>query len=177
MQLVDQNWAKAFAKQALSDLNTREVLVGASAEMDGGQVHVEKCHRLHFLQMAAEKTCKAHLTLQNGHENVRDIHCVIKKNLPAIARHFYAVLGIDRRIAQGEIGVVKRLAAEIEVLAPACEHGGARPDNTEYPWEDSTGRVYTPSDYTFPNIDDGPESRTIPRLVRLIRTAAESFSR
>jgi hypothetical protein len=167
MHLRDQNWAKSYAKQALSDLNAREAVVKAGAA---------KCHRLHFLQMAAEKTCKAHLTLNNGHHNLRRSHAVVKDNLPVIARQFYAERSENMAIAQWELKAIKHLANEIELLAPACTHAGAREDNTEYPWEDSNGRVYTPCEYTFPNIDDGPENKTINRLIRLIREAADSFS-
>lgn len=167
MHLRDQNWAKSYAKQALSDLRAREALVSAGAE---------KCHRLHFLQMAAEKTCKAHLTLAQRHDNVKKTHACIKDNLPVIARKTYPATGQNSKIAQWELTAIKHLAGEIELLAPACDHGGARKDNTEYPWEADTGEVHTPCQYTFPNIDDGPENRTINRLVRLIRTAAEAFS-
>ncbi|MGA6980922.1 MAG: hypothetical protein WCC95_04355 [Candidatus Sulfotelmatobacter sp.] len=52
MPATDQDWARAYAKQALSDLDAREKLESAG---------VHKCHRLHFLQMAAEKLCKAYL--------------------------------------------------------------------------------------------------------------------
>lgn len=166
MHLRDQNWARSYAKQALSDLRAWDVLVSARAE---------KCHRLHFLQMAVEKTCKAHLTLNRGHENVKLSHCCIKDNLPVIARQIYATIIFDKRIAEWEIKAIKHFAGEIELLSPACDHEGTRKDNTEYPWEDN-GRVYTPCDYTFPIIDDGPENKTIDRLVKLIRTAAESFS-
>jgi len=164
----DQSWAKSYAKQALSDLRAWNILVVAPAE---------KCHRLHFLQMAAEKTCKAHLTLVHGHDKVKKSHAVVKDNLPLIARYFYARISHDNKIAAWEINAIKHFAGEIELLAPACDHEGAREDNTEYPWEDDNGKVYTPCDYTFPNIDDGPENTIIVRLVKLIRTAAETFSR
>jgi len=57
MQPKDEDWAGGYARQALSDPDAREILVRGNAE---------KCHRLHFLQMAAEKTCKAYLTMTNG---------------------------------------------------------------------------------------------------------------
>jgi hypothetical protein len=56
-QTDDKDWARGYARQALSDLRARDILVSANAE---------KCHRLHFLQMAAEKACKARLIAQNG---------------------------------------------------------------------------------------------------------------
>jgi hypothetical protein len=161
---TDQDWATAYAKQALSDLDAREKLALAGAH---------KCHRLHFLQMAAEKVCKAHLTSANGHENVRKTHAYIEKNLPIIARLFCSTANDDNVMAQWETREIKRIAGEIQVLAPACDGEGSRPDNSEYPWQDGHGDVRTPSEYKFPNIDD--ESRTIIRLIRLIRTASESY--
>jgi len=44
---------------------------------------------------------------------------------------------------------------EIEVLAPACDEGDLRQDNSEYPWEDAQGAVCIPCQYAFPKIDDG----------------------
>ena len=166
MQPTDEEWARSYATQAISDLDARESLVHANAE---------KCHRLHFLQMAAEKTCKACLTSTNGHENVRKSHAYVARVLPIIARHFYAVINDDNRIKQWELSEIRRLAREIELLAPACDDGDLRKDNSEYPWEDGRGEICTPCEYNFPNIDDG--SRPIIRMLRLIRTAAESYSR
>ena len=134
----------------------------------------EKCHRLHFLQMAAEKACKAHLTFTNGHENVRKTHAYVARHLPIIARHFYRVINDNNQIPRWEILQIRRLAREIELLAPACDDGSLRQDNSEYPWEDEKGNIRVPCEYSFPNIDDG--GRTMTRLIRLIRTASESYS-
>ena len=68
MPSTDKDWARSYARQALSDLNVREILIQANAH---------KCHRLHFLQMAAEKACKAHLIMANGHEKVRKTHAYV----------------------------------------------------------------------------------------------------
>jgi hypothetical protein len=162
----DQDWARAYAKQALSDLRAREMLANAGAD---------KCHRLHFLQMAAEKVCKAHLTLNNGHENVRKTHAYVSRNLPIIARLFYAMVHQNNEIARWELVQIRRLAREIELLAPACDDSNLRQDNSEYPWEDGNGNIFIPCEYTFPNINDG--DRTIIRLIRLIRIASEAYSR
>jgi len=164
-EAIDVSWARGYARQALSDLRIREVLAAENAE---------KCHRLHFLQMAAEKACKAHLVSQNGHENVRKSHAYIAKNLPLIARHFYSLGNSNASIAQWEIEQIRVLAREIELLAPACDDGDHRRDNSEYPWEGSDGEIRTPCEYSFPTIDDG--DRSIVRLIRLIRTAAEAYS-
>jgi len=165
IQAIDEEWARSYARQALSDLNAREALVNAGAE---------KCHRLHFLQMAAEKTCKAYLATTNGHDHVRKSHAYIARILPIIARQFYGVIS-RVRIPHWEISEIRRLAREIEMLAPACDGGEDRRDNTEYPWEGARGEIRTPCEYNFPNVDDG--SRQIVRLIRLIRTAAESYCR
>lgn len=161
----DEDWARGYAKQALSDLDVREVLA---------HENVAKCHRLHFLQMAAEKTCKAYLTMANGHENVRKTHAYVVRNLPIIARQFYSLSNNNNDISRWEMSEIKRLAHEIEVLAPACDQGDARKDNSEYPWRDEKGKVRTPCEYNFPKINDG--DRTIIRLIRLIRIASESFT-
>ena len=161
---ANQEWARAYALQALSDLRAREVLVRAGAE---------KCHRLHFLQMAAEKTCKAHLTAANGHENVRKTHAYVEAVLPIIARHFFSKTN-EGQLGSWQIDQIKKFAREIEVIAPACDAGDVREDNSEYPWLDGQGRVRTPCEYNFPNIDDGDKG--IVQLIKLIRTAAETYA-
>lgn len=166
MPATDQDWAKAYATQALSDLDAREKLARSGAH---------KCHRLHFLQMAAEKVCKAYLTASNGHSNVRKSHAYVAKNLPLIARVVYSSVG--NRMAAWEISQIKDLAHEIQLLAPACDDGDVRLDNSEYPWQDRVGNILVPSEYSFPNIDDSSQNRTIVKLIRLIRTASESYIR
>jgi hypothetical protein len=166
MPATDEEWARSYAIQALSDLEAREKLADANAN---------KCHRLHFLQMAAEKTCKAYLTSANGHDKVRKSHAYVARNLPILARHFYAVINDDNRIKHWELSEIRRLAREIEFLAPACDDGDLRRDNSEYPWEGARGEICTPCEYNFPNIEDG--SRPIVRMIRLIRRAAEYYSR
>lgn len=161
----DRGWARGYARQALSDLRAREALIREGAE---------KCHRLHFLQMAAEKACKAHLVIENGQDNVRRSHAYIAKILPIIARHFYALSNTNAKIQRWEIEQIRKVAREIELLAPACDDGDTREDNSEYPWRDASGKIRVPCEYTFPQIDDG--SRSIVRLIKLISSAAESYA-
>lgn len=165
MRLSDKQWATSYATQALSDLTVHDLLVRSNAE---------KCRRLHFLQMATEKTCKAYLTIENGHDMVRKTHACIKKHLPRIAQQFYST-NSNRNQALYQLSEIKRLSHEIELLAPACDDEDVRRDNSEYPWQDANEKIYTPCEYTFPNIDLG--SRAIVGLIRLVRTAAESYSR
>jgi hypothetical protein len=70
---------------------------------------------------------------------------------------------------------IRKIAHQVEVLAPACDDGGTRQDNSEYPWEDAQGNVRVPSEYNFPNLDDGPTNKAIVKLIRLIRTAADAY--
>jgi hypothetical protein len=167
MHPKDRQWAVAYAKQALSDLNARDILALEGAE---------KCQRLHFLQMAAEKVCKAHLVNANGHDNVRKTHAYVAKNLPIIARQFYSANSDDNQIARWAVKEVKHLAREIEFLAPASDDSGLRPDNSEYPWDDAKGKVQVPCEFTFPNIDDSAKNLSIVRLIKLMRAAAETYA-
>lgn len=163
MSQTDDSWARAYAKQALSDLDAREALVLAG---------VSKCHRLHFLQMAAEKTCKAYFVKTNGHQHLKKSHAYVKTILPQVARGLYSNLDESNVAKRSRVSAVRHFAREIELLAPACNDGG-RDDNSEYPWTDGTGEVKIPCEYSFPNIDD--LSRNIVPLIRLIRSAAELY--
>jgi hypothetical protein len=71
------NWVQAFARQAKSDLNAREVLLLEST--------LPACHSLHFLQMACEKLCKASLIKAGADpEDLQASHAYIAKHLPII---------------------------------------------------------------------------------------------
>ena len=149
----------------LSDLDAREILAGSDAP---------KCHRLHFLQMAAEKVCKAYLTTSNGHSNVRKTHAYVAKNLPIIARVFYS--SNRNQIARWEMSEIRRnWLMKLKSWCQLATMVMSRLDNSEYPWQDGSGNVRIPSEFNFPNIDDG--SRAIIRLIKLIqRTASESYA-
>jgi hypothetical protein len=45
------NWSQAFAHQASSDLDVRNVLAAEKS--------LPACHSLHYLRMACERLCKA----------------------------------------------------------------------------------------------------------------------
>jgi len=74
-----------------------------------------------------------------------------------------------------QLSDIRRLAWEIEVLAPACDAGDIRVDNSEYPWLDAGGLVQVPCDYKFSRIND--ESRTFVLVVKLLRAAARTYAR
>ena len=80
MSPTPDNWGEAYAKQALADFNAWNELQGNSA--------IPSCQKLHFLQMACEKLCKAHLCKQPG-ANPKDFqtsHAYTAKNLGIILR-------------------------------------------------------------------------------------------
>jgi len=100
-------------------------------------------------------------------------HAYVARNLPIIARQFYTIINDDNEISRWEISEIRRIAREIEVLAPAGNENDIRKDNSEYPWQNGKGEVQISGEYNFPNIFD--KSRTIIRLIRLIRTASKSY--
>lgn len=152
-------WARGFARQASCDLAARQTLALAGSA---------KCQRLHLLQMAAEKVCKAYLYA--GGTTVTRSHAVVEKYLPLIFRN----LSGSEDVSGAQFKQIKRLAREIELLSPARDAFGSRPDNTEYPWEDALGVVRAPADYSFPEVDE--DDRTMSPLLRALSTAAERLA-
>lgn len=130
------------------------------------QADLPACHALHYLQMAAEKICKAHLHAIGQPAN--SSHAVVRKHLPTLAR----VLGATRALSGSRLKELKRLAYEIEMLAPALISEGSRPENPEYPWQNRDGTVVCPADYDFPL---GRE-RGLASLIKLIEQAAQRYS-
>ena len=98
----------------------------------------------------------------------------MERVLPILARHFFAATNDSTRIQAWKLEQMKRLAHEIEVIAPACNDGEVREDNSEYPWLDAHDEVQIPCRHNFPKIDDG--SREIIEVIRLIRAAAEKYA-
>jgi len=165
MSATDDDWIRAYALQALSDLEVRELLANNG---------FSRCHRLHYLQMASEKVCKAYLIRENGRENVKNSHAYVQYTLPKLAQYFYGLESTSAAPIWLMAGI-KRFARQIELLAPACVDGGARPDNSEYPWIDSQGDVQIPCQYPFPDFDDS--DRIVVKIIQLLRTAASQYVR
>jgi hypothetical protein len=155
-----EEWARGYAKQAGKDFEAFDKLKG----LDG----VPDCQYLHFLQMACEKLCKAHLC-GNGTEpdELQSSHAFIADPLPVVARQQYARLGgREQRDHSRTLRQMRQLAREIELLAPTVTDGGRRPDNCEYPWEDG-GRLHVPAEYSFPNLNllHQPAGRLLLKLI------------
>jgi hypothetical protein len=164
MAAIDAEWRKAFALQALSDLDAREYLAGTGADL---------CHQLHFLQMASEKACKAHLIHAEGYKSLKKRHDVVAKTLPQLARHIFSSEP-GFKLKQGQSAAIRKMAHEIELLSPMCHESETRPDNSEYPWLDGKGDVQTPCRHNFSGlVEDG---RTMIQVIQLIRRAAKMYA-
>lgn len=156
------DWAAAYARQADADLRAWERYESHPEAV------VEECHKLLFLQMACEKLCKAYLIRSGSSpEILKTSHGYVAGPLPVIIRQ--QIIHMRQKL-DGMAGVliqVRHLAGEIEVLNPAIDRGGQRPDNCEYPWE-AGDRVLSPLDQTFSasRLCVAPGGRTFLKLLR-----------
>jgi hypothetical protein len=154
------DWAKGFARQAQADFSTWRLLQGDDT--------IPECHRLLFLQMACEKLTKAHLCAAGSDPaELQASHGYIAKNLPIIVRQQIPRSGMSVNNAAWIVQHSKHLAQEIEMLAPAVRRAGRRPDNCEYPWEDDSGQLHVPLDWTFvpSKLLTAPAGRTFLKLI------------
>ena len=132
-------FATAYARQAESDLRFYDLL---------RPTPLPKCHRLHYLQMASEKACKAYLYAERSGGLAHNFsHQIVEKVLTAWMRRY------PERYSGGLRAKVRSLAHEIDRLAPAVDRD-ARPDNVEYPWLDKLNHVHTPCLEDFAALDD-----------------------
>lgn len=154
------DWQQAYARQAKADL--------AAWKESQTSEDVLRCHQLQFLQMCCEKLVKAHLCSAGAEPGtLQASHAYIAKTLPVIARQQLS------RMSKGtpakndfRLVAIKHLSREIELLSPAVDDGGRRPDNCEYPWEQE-GILYTPARHSFPNLKilAEPMGRTLLKLI------------
>lgn len=154
------DWTQAYARQSRADFDAWNALA-EHKELAPSQ-------RLHFLQMACEKLCKAHLCKGGAEPTIlAGSHAYIAGTLPVIVRQQFALL-TGKRSRAGLMKHVKHLSREIELLAPAVDDGGRRPDNCEYPWEDHTGQLHVPAEHSFPALRllTAPAGRTFLKTVR-----------
>jgi hypothetical protein len=154
-------WARAYARQASADLDTWSKLQGNDS--------IPSCHKLLFLQMACEKLTKAHLCKAGAEpRNLQSSHAYVAKSLPIIVRQQINLSELNPKSAAWINEHSRHLSREIELLAPAVRRGGRRPDNCEYPWEDSAGKLHLPLEWSFPasRLLLAPAGRTFLKLVR-----------
>jgi hypothetical protein len=160
----DKEWAKAYAKQGKSDLDVYALL--SSLPDDGSAV--ASCHRLHYLQMAAEKIAKAFRFMNTGEtlEALLTSHAASKEFLNAyfsqdrITRRYR---GHDARHLS-ERKAMQRIARAIEELAPAVNREQV-PQNVEYPWSDGA-QLFIPCEHRF-SFEELPPNQ-IQKFVKLL---------
>jgi hypothetical protein len=154
--------AEAFAVQAASDLDTYEALNASP---------LPSCHRLHYLQMWLEKLCKAYLWLPGGADDLRTVHNVVAKVLPRMISEHWRRIGFAQR---PDIGAIRAICREIDLLHPQIDDDGRRPDNVEYPWITTTGDALAPA-------APGVQFAVLPRLTthtgRLLMKGAIALTR
>ncbi len=164
---------RAYARQALSDWEVYDWLLLAA--------HLPACHRLHALQMALEKAAKAHVApdLVPGVSIDPMKHGVVAKVLPVYYRHRLAEGRGPTQNVEAAVRRVRRFCEEIDLLAPANQAGGARPDNCEYPWEHPSavgGRdCRAPVDHVFP-IEVMLQERKLVEFLRIIRRHTQDLA-
>lgn len=154
------DWGIGYARQARADFDAWDQLQGSK---------LPECQKLHFLQMACEKLAKAHLCKAGSSpQDLQASHAYIAKNLPLILREQLVMEKAGPGVVRSVFHFTRRLAREIELLAPTVNDGGKRPDNCEYPWEDAKGKLWIPSDYKFftSQLLFEPHGRTVLKLIR-----------
>jgi hypothetical protein len=142
MMATPAEWARAYARQAQADFRVWQAL-----EVNED---VHPCHRMLFLQMACEKLCKARL-IDGGAPPVtlQTSHGYVANPLPLVIRAQLEFMGENLRAREGLIIFTRHLAKEIEVMNPAVDRNGQRPDNCEYPWEDAGQILHSPLEWGF----------------------------
>lgn len=152
------DWSRGYARQAAADIDTYERLKVSPAPA---------CHQLQFLQMACEKLVKAHLCMDGTDPvDLQRSHAYIRTTLPVVLLQEAVHLRFRQKQARGTLKHGKHLAQEIDLLAPSVDKT-RRPDNCEYPWEDSSGSLRTPVDWRFPVIDlcNTPAGHSVLKLI------------
>jgi len=135
------DWAGAYARQAKADFAAFQAVQ---------PIELPECHKLQFLQMACEKLVKSHLWAAGSvAQDIDTTHAVIAKHLHTVLKQCAVSLNFKGAQARTVLQHARRLAEEIDVLAPAVDRGGRRPDNCEYPWENGRGVLHSPLDWRF----------------------------
>lgn len=148
MPLTSDDWADAFAKQALSDWGIYQLLSHQEPPVDA-------CHWLHYLQMATEKAGKAYqMRAAKEPEKYAKSHIAFEKGLSTFlngpGKDQLAQVKGQARVNQ--LQKYRGLAKAVENLAPANDRENT-PENAEYPWKrrDSNGNesLETPCEHLF----------------------------
>ena len=120
--------------------------------------------------MSCEKLCKARLIEAGTQpEALQTSHGYVANPLPLVIRAQLEFMGQSLRAKAGFLVFTRHIAAEIEVMNPAVDRYGQRPDNCEYPWEDGAQVLRSPLDWAFPPLQllRGPFGPTFVKMLRL----------
>jgi len=152
-------WQLAFLKQTRADWETYQRIDDPTWPA---------CHRLHLLQMAAEKLGKALLVAGDmSLERITHTHAAFVKFLRVALNNHNLQKGLGMTYSQLKAHFTRLLpiANEIEVLAPTLAQDGPNP---EYPWPDKTGHILVPVDYSFPlmKLLQSPQGAQLLRHIR-----------
>lgn len=158
-------WARGYARQAHADFRTWQAIEGNE--------DVHPCHRMLFLQMACEKLCKARL-IDGGTppEALQTSHGYVANPLPLVTRAQLEFMGENLRARAGLLNFTRHLALEIEVMNPAVDRNGQRPDNCEYPWVDDQQVLHSPLDWQFSPLQL-LRARLGPSFVKVLKLAID----
>ncbi len=164
-------WRLAYARQAVSDFEVYDLLCHSSG--------IDECQRMHYLQMALEKSAKAHFWGSSGAgsaaSKVNRSHKVAEKYLPLVISQYWSRTRRGKPMPGNLKKAVKQLCKEVDLLAPAVLEGESRRDNCEYPWEimDGNGNVVdiqSPLDHEFnpSSMVKDPGMTTLMKAVRFL---------
>lgn len=158
------DWPQAFARQACSDFETRDLLLQ--------QPGLPQCHQLHYLQMALEKVAKAHYMARG------DSPAVLQRSHGYIAKGIKIIVQDALARTPGSkpgwiIDAVLPLLRRIELLAPAVDAGGTVPSNCEYPWQEPTGNIVVPVMHDF---RIGLQERAAATMLKVVRKRANELA-
>lgn len=163
-------FAQGFYEQASSDWAIYELLSSAR--------RVERCHPLHYLQMATEKIAKAY--------RIRDVAADVDE----LARHHSGFAPFVNQFMNSDVvrneyrgrdaareskrQQLHRLAEQVERLAPAIDNL-ATPENAEYPWQRGD-TILVPCRYQYPALNFLTEPSGL-ALLNLVSRAIRDYDK
>jgi hypothetical protein len=162
------DWREAFLRQARSDIALLLSHLTAA--------EVEYAHRLHYIQMGAEKLAKGFLHPSGANAPPLPTHAALVRMLRVIKgrEDIRRMLGYPNRESyRAYIDSLLPLAQRIQDLAPAIA-GFTRP-NPEYPWRTPAApEVSAPCEFTFNDFD--PRRPDMAKFVKLLNDLARIAS-
>lgn len=169
-----QAWKSGYARQALSDYRTYQILVAAR--------EADECQRLHYLQMCLEKLAKSHCYAGKGSlpSSIQTNHKFIAKVIPQVFLDYCAKRAAKERgrTSGSEMKLFRGVCRELDYLAPAADDDG-RSDNCEYPWDirnadEAFISIRTPCCHNFP-VHDQLNTPIVLRFLKVLFSIISSY--